>query len=70
MLEAMFEEIHTRMTPYIHTWKPNDMVIWDNWRFLHSASGHSPQHLRVVHRTTVEGDYGLGRLETDLETRL
>jgi len=63
LLEAMFAEIEARVTPYIHKWQRDDMVIWDNWRFLHSASGHSPDHGRLVHRTTIEGDYGLGRWE-------
>ena len=65
LLEAMFAEIEAKMTPYIHRWQPGEMVIWDNWRFLHSASGHSPDHGRLVHRTTIEGDYGLGRFESD-----
>lgn len=65
LLEAMFAEIHAKMTPYIHRWQPGELVIWDNWRFLHSASGHSPDHGRLVHRTTIEGDYGLGRFEGD-----
>lgn len=63
LLEAMFAEIAARVIPYFHAWKPDDLVIWDNWRFLHSASGHSPAHGRTVHRTTIEGDYGLGRWE-------
>ncbi len=56
LLEAVFAEIEARVTPYFHRWRPGDMVIWDNWRFLHSASGHSPDHGRLVHRTTIEGD--------------
>ncbi|RYD94795.1 MAG: hypothetical protein EOP61_20970 [Sphingomonadales bacterium] len=65
LLEAMFAEIAARVTPYIHAWSPGDLVIWDNWRFLHNASGHSPDHGRIVHRTTIEGDYGLGRWESE-----
>ena len=48
---------------YFHTWKPSDMVIWDNWRCLHSVSGTPPQYTRCMHRTTIAGDYGLGRFE-------
>ena len=65
LLEAMLAEIEAKMVAYIHHWQPGEMVIWDNWRFLHSASGHSPDHGRLVHRTTIEGDYGLGRFESD-----
>ena len=39
------------------------MLIWDNWRMLHSVSGHDPQYPRQMHRTTIEGDYGLGYFE-------
>ncbi|MCH7789560.1 MAG: TauD/TfdA family dioxygenase [Acidobacteria bacterium] len=48
---------------YFHKWKPTDMVIWDNWRVLHSVSGMAPNNARCMHRTTIAGDYGLGRFE-------
>jgi alpha-ketoglutarate-dependent taurine dioxygenase len=50
---------------YFHEWQPTDMVIWDNWRCLHRVSGMAPEHVRCMHRTTIEGDYGLGRFETE-----
>jgi len=64
LLDALIREIYQKMRPYRHEWKPTDMVIWDNWRFLHSVSGHSPQHQRRVQRTTIQGDYGLGKVES------
>ena len=48
---------------YFHAWDPADMVIWDNWRILHSVSGSPPESGRCMHRTTIAGDYGLGRFE-------
>jgi taurine dioxygenase len=48
---------------YSHVWVPTDMVIWDNWRILHSVSGSAPEYGRCMHRTTIAGDYGLGRFE-------
>ncbi|MET0903483.1 MAG: TauD/TfdA family dioxygenase [Acidimicrobiales bacterium] len=48
---------------YFHRWDPTDMVIWDNWRVLHSVSGSPPENGRCMHRTTIAGDYGLGRFE-------
>jgi taurine dioxygenase len=48
---------------YFHRWNPADMVIWDNWRVLHSVSGSAPESGRCMHRTTIAGDYGLGRFE-------
>ena len=48
---------------YFHRWEPTDMVIWDNWRVLHSVSGMAPEYARCMHRTTIQGDYGLGQFE-------
>jgi taurine dioxygenase len=62
LLEALCQEIYAQMQPYMHRWQPTDMVVWDNWRFIHSVSGHDPKYSRCVHRATIEGDYGLGRL--------
>ena len=60
--------MYAKMTPYWHKWEPADMLVWDNWRFLHGVSGQDPIHPRRVHRTTIKGDYGLGRFEFDNET--
>ena len=63
LLEELFAEMEAKMLPYWHTWKPTDMAIWDNWRFLHSASGNPAKHHRRMQRTTISGDYGMGRWE-------
>ncbi|MEZ5736448.1 MAG: TauD/TfdA family dioxygenase [Novosphingobium sp.] len=46
---------------YFHDWQPGDMVLWDNWRTLHCATGVPPDETRVMERTTITGDYALGR---------
>jgi taurine dioxygenase len=51
------------MNSYWHSWKPTDMLLWDNWRFIHAVSGHNPSHRRRMHRAGIAGDYGLGRWE-------
>lgn len=48
---------------YEHNWKMNQMVLWDNWRVLHSAAGAPADEIRFLQRTTIDGDYGLGSLE-------
>jgi taurine dioxygenase len=63
LLEDLIREMQAKMTPYFHAWKPTDMAIWDNWRFVHAASGNPPHFPRRMQRTTIKGDYGLGRLE-------
>jgi taurine dioxygenase len=67
LLERLCRDIYAKMTPYFHRWKPTDMLIWDNWRFIHSVSGHNPEYARRMHRAGIAGDYGLGRWEaTDI----
>ena len=65
-LEALVQEIYAKMKPYWHRWADDDMVVWDNWRVIHSAGGHKPQHTRCVHRSTIDGDYGLGAFESEV----
>jgi len=63
LLQAVCEEINAKIQSYCHHWKLTEMVIWDNWRMLHSVSGCDPQFPRRMHRTTIKGDYGLGYFE-------
>jgi taurine dioxygenase len=67
VLHAIAEEINDKAKGlcYFHQWRQGDMVIWDNWRILHSVSGSKPEYARCMHRTTIEGDYGLGRFEEE-----
>tara|TARA_R110000823_G_scaffold27609_16_gene80434 strand:+ start:3620 stop:4543 length:924 start_codon:yes stop_codon:yes gene_type:complete len=55
---------HTRKPEfhYFHRWAPGDMVLWDNWRAMHCATGTPPGVERVIHRTTIMGDATLGRV--------
>jgi taurine dioxygenase len=46
---------------YHHHWTLNDMVLWDNWRMLHSVTLAPVDETRVMQRTTIAGDYALGR---------
>jgi len=61
----IWDEVERCIVPYFHEWHPDDMVAWDNWRVLHKACGCNPKYERVMHRTTIKGDYGLGRWETE-----
>lgn len=38
---------------YLHRWQVGDLVIWDNWRTMHRATGHKKRHARRMHRTTL-----------------
>jgi taurine dioxygenase len=63
LLAEIWDEAMRVIKPYHHAWKATDMVLWDNWRVLHEACGCNPDEERIVHRTTIKGDYGLGRFE-------
>jgi taurine dioxygenase len=67
LLEDVSQEINrlSAQCSYHHHWRPDEMLIWDNWRMLHAVSGHNPEHERTMYRTTIKGDYGLGRFEND-----
>jgi taurine dioxygenase len=65
--DALLEEVARHIVDdadvYLHDWASDDMVLWDNWRVLHSATGSPADQERWMLRTTIEGDYGLGRPE-------
>lgn len=64
LLGQLVAHIMTHPAKFIHHWAPGDMVLWDNWRLLHGAEGLPPESGdRWLQRTTLNGDYGLGRLE-------
>ena len=46
---------------YYHHWKKDDVVVWDNWAVIHMATGVPPGVARGARRTTISGDYKLGR---------
>ena len=63
LLSEIWDEAMRVIKPYFHKWHETDMVIWDNHRVLHEATGCNPDEYRLVHRTTIKGDYGHGRWE-------
>ena len=68
--DALLEEVCQKINEfagtcsYHHKWRPTDMLIWDNTRMLHAVSGNNPEDQRVMYRTTIKGDYELGRWDT------
>jgi taurine dioxygenase len=64
LLEEICQEMLGKIHAYQHRWRPDHMLIWDNWRMLHNVGGGDPQYERRVQRTTIKGDYGLGSFET------
>jgi len=62
LLMALAEHLTDESRAYDHAWQPGDMVLWDNWRMLHTARGVPEGLHREGHRTSIAGDYELGRL--------
>lgn len=62
--DALLTELVAHVTrpefAYLHRWQPGDMILWDNWRYMHSAPGVKPGAKRLIHRTTILGDAVLG----------
>lgn len=61
LLAAVINHMIKGGTAYYHAWQADDMVLWDNWRMLHCASGVPSGEQRKMRRTTIAGDYALGR---------
>ena len=65
--DALLREVIARITrpelAYFHKWAPGEMVLWDNWRMLHCATGTPAGMRRHLTRTIIAGDYALGRRE-------
>ena len=63
--DALLREVIAHNTrpelSYFHEWVPGEMVLWDNWRMLHCVSGAPADETRIMQRTTIAGDYALGR---------
>lgn len=62
ILEELVEHATDGRFTYVHEWELYDMVLWDNWRTLHSAFGTPPECERAVQRTTLNGQHVTGRL--------
>jgi taurine dioxygenase len=63
LLQEVIDHVIRPELMYLHKWQAQDMVLWDNWRMLHCACGVPPEETRIMRRTTIVGDYGLGRRE-------
>ena len=57
--DALLDELRMFATQgrfaYFHPWRVGDLVLWDNWRTMHVATGHKRRFTRVMHRTTLHG---------------
>ncbi len=47
---------------YTHKWRMNDLLLWDNWRCLHTVHPHPADAEREMHRSTIGMDAPMGRI--------
>lgn len=52
---------------YWHDWQKDDLLVWNNYRTLHAASGYKQKHARTLHRATLKGEALLGRIADPAE---
>ena len=61
LLRRVVRHIRKPELHYFHEWEPGDMILWDNWRAMHSTTGTKPGIKREINRTTIAGNKMLGR---------
>jgi len=61
LLQELAEHLVDARHAYFHTWQADDAIVWDNWRTIHCATGVPFDVERLAQRTTLVGDYKLGR---------
>jgi taurine dioxygenase len=58
--QPLLEELWARATDAAHVWaqewRKGDMVMWDNRCAMHRREPFDPNAIRLMHRTTVEGE--------------
>lgn len=62
LLQYLVEHTRKPEFHYFHHWREGDLLLWDNWRMMHCATGVKPGTDRVIHRTTIAGKKRFGRV--------
>ena len=53
VLQKLFEHQKKPEFVYRHRWQPGMLVLWDNRRLVHAATGGYEGHRRLLHRITI-----------------
>jgi taurine dioxygenase len=63
--DLLLEELIAHSTrdrfAYFHEWRAGDLLVFDNYRMLHSVKGVPPQYERLLHSVVLEGGARTGR---------
>jgi taurine dioxygenase len=60
LLEHLLQHVRNPQFAYWHSYLPGDVVVWDNWRMMHAASGTKGRYRRTMHRTVIAGGPEIG----------
>lgn len=55
LLEELFEFTECDDLVYEHDWRPNDLVMWDNWSSCHARTDFPETETRLMRRCTILG---------------
>jgi taurine dioxygenase len=65
LIEQLVAHIRQPRFQYWHQYRVGDAVLWDNWRFIHAASGTPGRHVRTLWAVTINSGPKIGMaLET------
>jgi len=55
LIDELAQSIHADANRHVHSWRPGDLLIWDNQALQHLATFDYtwPQHRRLMHRVTI-----------------
>jgi len=62
LIEELGDHIRDPKFQYWHDYRLGDALIWDNWRFLHAASGTPGRFVRTLWSIVILGGPRIGRL--------
>ena len=60
LLKTLCDHVHASPA-YHHKWGTTELILWDNWRMVHRITPVPLDETRLLQRTTIKGDYGVGR---------
>ncbi len=55
-LSPLYTHMLQEQFTYRQSWAPDMLLLWDNRRVIHAASGGYDGHARLLHRTTIAGE--------------
>lgn len=62
LLDELWQRSTDRADVWYQEWKPGDMLLWDNRCLMHRRDAFDRASVRLMHRTTVEGERPLAAL--------